>query len=172
MHMQKKRITVRLMVGCAAAALMLGLASPAAVASPKAKEQVLVVYSENRGLHIFDTNEPGIDHGDLFSRENAVSFSFGGPVVGVSYSQGEVIAHDPQSNVDVRRVFIQTLLPRGRMFFMGVSELDRGAVPPPGWSNSYAIVGGTGRYAGARGTMSLVLMPDGKTFRATARFTR
>jgi hypothetical protein len=169
---QKNRITHRLMTAGAIVALTAGLTSPVAVAAPKAKEQVLVVYSENRGLHVFDTNQVGIDHGDLFSRENAVSFTYGGPVVGVSYSQGEVIAHDPASNVDVRRVFIQTLLPKGRMYFMGVSELDRGAVPPPGWSNSYAIVGGTGRYARARGVMSLVLMPDGKTFKATARFTR
>jgi hypothetical protein len=150
--------------------LMMGIA-PAAQAAPKEKRQVLVLYSENRGLHVFDDNMPGIDHGDLFARENAISFTYGGPVVGVSYSQGEVIAHDPRTNTDVRRVFIQTLLPKGRLFGMSVSELDRGAVPAPGWVNSYAIIGGTGKYAGARGEMTLVLLPDGKTFRAVSRFT-
>jgi hypothetical protein len=146
--------------------------APIAYAAPKGKKQVLVLYSENRGLHIFDDNAPGIDEGDLFARENAISFTYGGPVIGVSYSQGEVIAHDPVSNSDVRRVFIQTLLPKGRLFGMSVSELDRGSVPAPGWVNSYAIVGGTGKYAGARGEMTLVLMPDGKTFKSTSRFTQ
>lgn len=146
--------------------------APIAQSAPKEKSQVLVVYSENRGLHIVDDNAPGIDHGDLFARENAVSYTYGGPVVGVSYSQGEVIAHDPINNTDVRRVFIQTLLPKGRLFAMSISELTRGAVPQPGWVNSYSIVGGTGAYARARGEMTLVLMPDGKTFRATSSFTR
>ena len=157
------------------AAALVGVVSvsvaPMVQAAPKGKEQVLVLYSENRGLHVFDDNTSGIDHGDLFARENAISLTYGGPVVGVSYSQGEIIAHDPVNNTDVRRVFIQTLLPKGRLFGMSISELDRGAVPEPGWVNSYAIVGGTGKYAGARGEMTLILMPDGKTFRAVSRFT-
>lgn len=161
----------RMSVAIALAGVLAVAMGPAVQAAPKDKEQVLVLYSENRGLHVFDDNTSGIDHGDLFARENAISLTYGGPVVGVSYSQGEIIAHDPVNNTDVRRVFIQTLLPKGRLFGMSISELDRGAVPEPGWVNSYAIVGGTGQYAGARGEMTLILMPDGKTFRAVSRFT-
>jgi hypothetical protein len=161
----------RFAASAAAAAMLVTVAAPVAQSAPRDEEQVLVLYSENRGLHVFDDNVTGIDHGDLFARENAISLTYGGPVVGVSYSQGEIIAHDPANNTDVRRVFIQTLLPKGRLFGMSISELDRGAVPEPGWVNSYAIVGGTGKYAGARGEMTLVLMPDGNTFRSISRFT-
>jgi hypothetical protein len=162
----------RVAVATALAGVLATGFAPLSQSAPKDKKQVLVSYSENLGLHIFDDNAPGIDHGDLFARENSVSFTYGGPVIGVSYSQGEVIAHDPVNNTDVRRVFIQTLLPKGRLFSMSISELARGAVPEPGWANTYAIVGGTGAYARARGEMTLVLMPDGKTFRSTSRFTR
>ena len=169
--MKLNRVLFRVAMTSAVAGLLLTGVAPMSQAKPKAKEQVLVLYSENRGLHVFDDNMPGIDQGDLFARENAISYTYGGPVVGVSYSQGEVIAHDPVRNSDVRRVFIQTLLPKGRLFGMSISELDRGSVPQPGWVNSYAIVGGTGKFAGARGEMTLTLMPDGKTFRSTSRFT-
>jgi hypothetical protein len=165
------RATVSVVLGSLIAGFVLGLTAPAVAAHPKDKEHVLVMFSEGRGLSYVDDNAPGIDQGDLFARENALSFTLGGPVIGVSYSQGEVIAHDPEANSDVRRVFIENLLPKGRIYMMGVSELQRGTVPKPGWVNSYAIIGGTGKYAGARGTMSLVLLPDGKTFKGTARFT-
>lgn len=140
-------------------------------AAPKDKPKVLVMYSENKSLVRVDSNETGIDHGDLFHREDALSRTLNGPVIGVSYSQAEVISHHPESNVDVRRVLIQSFLPKGRMYFMGTSELDRGALPVPGWTNSYAILGGTGIYAGARGTMTLVLLPDGKSWKSTAKYT-
>lgn len=140
-------------------------------AAPKDKPKLLVMYSENKSLVRVDTNETGIDHGDLFHREDALSRTLNGPVIGVSYSQAEVISHHPESNVDVRRVLIQSFLPMGRMYFMGTSELDRGALPAPGWTNAYAILGGTGIYAGARGTMTLELLPDGKSWKSTAKYT-
>ena len=140
-------------------------------AEPNKKPKVLVMYSENRSLVRVDTNQSGIDHGDLFHREDALSRQLNGPVIGVSYSQAEVISHHPESNVDVRRVLIQSFLPKGRMYFMGTSELALGTTPAPGWTNSYAILGGTGIYAGARGTMTLELLPDGKSWKSTAKYT-
>ncbi len=140
-------------------------------AAPNNKHKILVMYSENKSLVRVDTNEAGIDHGDLFHREDALSRTLNGPVIGVSYSQAEVISHHPETNVDVRRVLIQSFLPKGRMYFMGTSELDRGAIPAPGWTNAYAILGGTGIYAGARGTMTLELLSDGKSWKSTAKYT-
>jgi hypothetical protein len=60
------RIAARLVSESTAIAVKLGLSVPVVFAAPKSKEQVLVVYGRNRGLHIFDPNAPGIDHGDLF----------------------------------------------------------------------------------------------------------
>ena len=140
-------------------------------AAPKESKLTVVMYSETVGFHSVDGSAPGIDHGDLFHRELALSRTQGGPVVGVGYSQAEVISHSVADDVDVRRVIIEDRLPKGQLFMMGLTELKRGTTPQPGWTDTYAVVGGTGRYAGARGTQSLLLLPDGKTFKVTWRLT-
>jgi len=167
-------MNARALVPTAAALVALGvMVSNGAVASaaPKAAEVTLVMYSETVGFFNVDSNAPGIDHGDLFHRELSLSRTPGGPVVGVAYSQAEVISHSPENDVDVRRVTVEDRLPKGQLFMMGVTELRRGTTPAPGWTDTYAVIGGTGKYAGARGTQSLLLLPDGKTFKVTWRLT-
>ena len=82
-----------------------------------------------------------------------------------------MISHHAPTNVDVRRVLIQNVLPKGKMFFLGITEIVLGSVPAPGWTDTYAIVRGTGRYAGARGTLKLELLADGVTFKSTSTYT-
>jgi hypothetical protein len=149
--------------------LTTGITTASAV--PKEKPKVIVMYSETKSLVRVDTSAAGVDHGDLFHREDALSRKLNGPVIGVSYSQAEVISHNPGSNIDVRRVLIESILPKGRMFFIGTSELVLGTTPPSGWTNSYAITGGTGIYSGARGTMKLELLADGKSWKSTTTYT-
>jgi hypothetical protein len=169
MNTRAKSLRTIIIVSLAALTMSSGIAT--ATAAPNNKPKVLELYVENRGLAKVDSNEPGIDHGDLFHRELAIAKSINGPMIGVSYSQGEVISHNPEKNVDVRRVIIQNVLPKGKMFFMGVTEIDRGSVPSAGWTDNYAIIGGTGIYAGSRGTLELVLLADGKTYKSTATYT-
>ena len=76
-----------------------------------------------------------------------------------------MIAHDDKR--DIRRVLLQAFLPKGNLFLTGTSDLPIGTTPNPGWVNNYAIIGGTGKYAGATGTMTAVLLADGKTFKNT-----
>jgi hypothetical protein len=169
MNTRSKSLRSILVVAVATLTMTTGIATATAV--PKDKPNVLVLYVENRGLARVDSNEQGIDHGDLFHRELAIAKRINGPVIGVSYSQAEVISHNPEKNVDVRRVFIQNILPKGEMYFLGVTQIDRGSTPAPGWTDIYAIVGGTGIYAGARGTMSLELLADGKTYKSIRTYT-
>lgn len=169
MNAHTKSLRSILVVALATLTLATGIAT--ADAAPRDKPKVFVMYSETKSLVRVDTNATGVDHGDLFHREDSLSRKLNGPVIGVSYSQAEVISHHPENDVDVRRVIIESLLPKGRMFFIGVSELSRGTVPAPGWTNSYAITGGTGIYAGARGTMSLELLSDGKSWKSTVTYT-
>lgn len=169
MHLHKGLIKKALIVGIATVAIATGTASVSA--APKSETKVVVMYSENKSLALVDTSKSGIDHGDLFHREDAISMKLGGPVIGVSYSQAEVISFNRESNVDVRRVLIQVLLPKGRMYFEGITELGLGTTPAPGWTNAYAILGGTGIYASARGTMTTRLLPDGKNWKSTAKYT-
>lgn len=169
MNIRTKSLRSILVMALATLTMTTGVAT--ANAAPNNKPYVLELYVENRGLAKVDSNEQGIDHGDLFHRELAIAKRINGPVIGVSYSQAEIISHSPAKNVDVRRVFIQNILPKGEMYFLGVTEIDRGSTPAPGWTDIYAIVGGTGIYAGARGTLKLELLADGKTYKSIATYT-
>jgi hypothetical protein len=46
-----------------------------------------------------------------------------------------------------------------------MSKLPIGTLPQPGWTDTYAVIGGTGKYAGARGSERLTLLEDGKTYK-------
>jgi len=148
-----------------ATSIALLIATPTVAAAHDPKPTKLVLYSENIALDLVDTSKPGIDHGDLFHRKLDLSKTRGGKVIGVGYTQGEVIAHDDKR--DIRRVLLQAFLPKGNLFLTGTSDLPIGTTPNPGWVNNYAIIGGTGKYAGATGTMTAVLLADGKTFKNT-----
>lgn len=147
---------------CLVAAIGSVLIAPAAVA---ADTTTIVLYAETRGLARVDANAPGTDHSDLVHREFALSRTRGGPVIGVSYSQAVVVAYNPVAKVDVRRVDTQKILPGGTLSTTGLSDLVIGTIPQPGWKDTYAVIGGTGKYAGARGTEQLTLLEDGKTFK-------
>jgi hypothetical protein len=125
----------------------------------------MVLYAENRGIARIENNTQGPDNGDLVHRELALSKTLKGAVIGVSYSQSEIIAYNPEAKTDMRRVDIETSLPGGWMFFRGMSKLPIGSLPQPGWTDTYAVIGGTGKYAGARGYERLTLLEDGKTYK-------
>jgi hypothetical protein len=144
------------------------IATPTVATAHEPKPKRLVLYSENVTLDLIDTSKPGIDHGDLFHRKLNLSKTLGGKVIGVGYTQGEVIAFDDKR--DIRRVMLQAFLPGGNLFLTGTSDLPIGTIPEPGWVNTYAITGGTGKYAGATGTMTAVLLTDGKSFKNTLRY--
>lgn len=164
-----KRLTLTvgaLAAGCALlAASVPSVANAAPGADPK-KPTKVVLYAENRGIARVDNNASGaLEHGDSVNRELAISQTPGGKVIGVSYSQAEIVAYNPEAKVDVRRVHVINQLPGGDLITEGLSNLPIGSVPGPGWKDTYAIIGGTGKYAGVRGTEQLTLMADGKTFK-------
>ena len=151
---------------CLAVAASAILMAPAAAAAPSSGGTTFVVYAENRGIARIDNNAQGPDNGDLVHRELALSRTLKGPVIGVSYSQSEIIAYNPESKIDVRVVDIEDSLPGGWIFFRGVGQLPIGTLPQPGWTATYAVIGGTGKYADARGVKRLTLLADGVTFKA------
>jgi len=160
----------------AAGLLLAGSTMSPAVAAPKSHEATvtkLVLYAENRGLARVDNDADGaLENGDIVHRELAITLKRGGEVIGVAYSQAEVVIYDAQAKIDVRRVNIQTQLPGGDLIIIGVSKLPVGAVPQPGWQETYAIVGGTGKYEGARGSEKLTVLEDRKTFKVVLTFVR
>jgi len=160
---------------CVAAVALSMLAGPAAVfiapaghAAPAADKRAattIVLYAENRGIARIENNAPGPDNSDLVHRELALSFTLKGPVIGVTYSQAEIVAYNPVAKPDIRRVDTEKSLPGGWLFTTGMSKLAIGTLPQPGWTDTYAVIGGTGKYAGARGTERLTLLEDGVTYK-------
>jgi len=140
-------------------------------AAETSAENRAVYYSRTVSLIQSDQNVEGLDHGDLFLREQAVSRTLSGPTIGVAFSQAEVVAHHVSDDVDVRRITIQSYLPKGEIFTIGTSQSPRGATPRPGWTATYAIIGGTGKYKGARGVEKITLLDDGETFRIEYTYT-
>lgn len=156
-------IAVSMLAGTAAM-----FSAPAANAAPSADKKAattLVLYAENRGIARIDNNAVGPDNSDLVHRELALSFTLKGPVIGVTYSQAEIVAYNPVAKIDIRRVETQKSLPGGLLFTAGISKLAIGTLPQPGWTDTYAVIGGTGKYAGARGSERLTLLEDGKTYK-------
>jgi hypothetical protein len=161
------RLTRGLIFVTTAAALVV-LSSPLANAFPTAAPKgatTLVLFAENRGIARLDNNAQGPSNGDLVHRELALSRTLSGEVIGVSYSQAEIVAYNPEAKTDVRRVDVEDSLPGGWLFIRGMSTLPIGSLPQAGWTDTYAVIGGTGIYAGVHGYERLTLLADGKTFR-------
>ena len=171
-----KRIFISFGVVMAANLLVASSAISPAVAAPRSDETTvttLVFYAENRGVARIDNDADGtLEHGDILHRELALSRTRTGEIVGVSYTQSEIIAYKPEAGVDIRRVNSQKQLPGGDLIIIGLSSLPVGTVPQPGWQETYAIVGGTGKYEGARGSEKLTLLEDGKTFKLVLRIIK
>lgn len=157
------KTAVRLCLAVAASTILL---APATSAGPSSSGTTFVLYAENRGIARIENNAQGPDNGDLVHRELALSRTLKGPVIGVSYTQSEIIAYNPESKIDVRAVDIEDSLPGGWIFYKGVTQLPIGTLPQPGWTATYAIIGGTGKFADARGIKRLTLLADGITFKA------
>ena len=168
------RISRGLLVSCTAAALVL-MGSPVAQALPSADPKdatTMVLYAENRGIARLDNNAQGPSNGDIVHRELALSRTLNGPVIGVSYAQSEIVAYNPEAKTDIRRVDTEKSIPGGWLFTRGMSTLPIGSLPQPGWKDTYAVIGGTGIYAGVRGYERLTLLPDGKTFKVVITLWR
>ena len=161
------RITRGLLTVSATVALLV-LGTPIANAVPSAVPKgttTLVLFAENRGIARLDNNAHGPSNGDLVHRELALSRTLSGEVIGVSYSQSEIVAYNPEAKTDIRRVDVENSIPGGWLFMRGMSKLPIGTLPQPGWTDTYAVIGGTGTYAGVHGYERLTLLQDGKTFK-------
>jgi hypothetical protein len=137
-----------------------------AAASPTAgvARTVLVIKVKSitiSGTH-FDAAPKGLSKGDQFvgrSRLLNAARQFGKPVGAVVGSDDSVLTLTSSTTATVSGV---ARLPGGTLRFKGGGHLSNGASPP------IPVIGGTGRYAGARGT---VVVGPGNTPLNTYRLT-
>ncbi|MBU3702603.1 MAG: hypothetical protein FGM58_11220, partial [Acidimicrobiia bacterium] len=140
------------------AAVTTSIASCSGAAGSSSATTRITLYAENTSLVRVDGNATGPDNGDLVHRRLSLSFSRGGPVIGSAWSQSEIVDVDTDTKVDLRGFDGELSLPEGWIFVRGMATLPIGTVPQPGWTDTYAVIGGTGAYEGARGTERLTLL--------------
>ncbi len=149
--MNTRRLTVALV---AAAATTLALAGPAAAVRPAAPSGSLTIYTHQTQRDVLDLGETGTTVGDVVTGSGTLALKKGGKMVGsYSYRSETVTVNIPGGNESRLSTNVYTL-PGGTIMATGLVSIQQGTRPTK--PQPQIIVGGTGRYAGARGTMTLV----------------
>lgn len=145
--------------------------SSGAIAAPSDKPKTLTTYTTNDNVIVVDLDGAGLNHGDKVHRKGNISLTQGGKVIGVSYTQAEIVHSDQTNATDVRKLTIQAVYPKGQVHYVGLAEVKLGELVRPGFKLEFTIVGGTGIYAGIQGTVVSTLLPDGVTTKSKSTYT-
>jgi hypothetical protein len=139
-----------------ATALSLSL-STAAFAGDKA----MVFYSDIVEPTMIDMAPKGPSLGDMYVRNGAVRSSENGPVIGEYFSQATIIMLDTANDKAARSYMAEIVLAEGTIYHQDIVQLNHGRPIEEGHKHSGAIIGGTGKYAGIRGSYDLELLKGG-----------
>ena len=145
--------------------------SSGATAAPSDNPKTLTTYTTTDSVIVVDPDGAGLDHGDIVHRKGNISLTRGGKVIGVSYTQAEVVYVYKTNATDVRKLSIQAVYPKGQVFYVGLAEVKLGELVRPGYKLEFTIVGGTGIYAGIQGTVVSTLLSDGVTTKSKSTYT-
>jgi hypothetical protein len=145
-----------------ATALSLSL-STAAFAGDKA----MVFYSDIVEPTMIDMAPKGPSLGDMYVRNGAVRSSENGPVIGEYFSQATIIMLDTANDKSARSYMAEIVLAEGTIYHQDIVQLNHGRPIEEGHKHSGAIIGGTGKYAGIRGSYDLELLKGGKAVKVT-----
>jgi hypothetical protein len=143
-------------------AVMAGLST-----SATAQENSLTTYSPHVDPHYVDVAPAGPSVGDQYMRRGVVMFDLKGPMVGEYYSQASLIFMDTIAKQSSRAYTHEVILPDGSIYTWDVVQTDHGGPVSAGHKHEGAIIGGTGKYAGVRGTYTLERMSSGDAFKTT-----
>ena len=117
--------------------------------------QTLTTYTTLGKPEYVDVPPAGLSLGDMYVRRAAIKFSEEGDNVGEYYSQATIVYYDEASGASARSFFKKVSLPEGAIYKMDFISTQSG--PAAAGTHTYggALVGGTGAYAGIRGTYTL-----------------
>jgi hypothetical protein len=135
-----------------------------------AQEQKLIVYSSISQPEYVDVGPKGPSEGDHYMRHGEVRFLPEGPVIGEYYTMATIVYLNTAIQKSARNFVAETLLPGGTIYKMDVVQLDHGNPVEAGHIHSGAIIGGTGIYAGIRGTYTIEILPSGVLSKDTHDF--
>lgn len=151
----------------AAAALALSVAVPASATAPAAPSGSLTVFSDETQHNVLDLGGSGTTVGDVVTGSGTTSWTKGGKQVGTfAYRAETVRVNMPGGNLTRINNAVYDL-PGGTLMTAGLVSIQQGTEPTK--PQPLIIVGGTGKYAGANGTATLV--PNAKYYKVTFTFT-
>lgn len=151
-----RRVVTALMGG---ALLTLLVAAPTVQAAPKSA-QVITVIGSNAILAIDDENVPGPSPGDVRTLSLSLANAKGQPAGRADIVQ-TLTRQD--GNVGTALKVVELTLPKGTITAMGLTEFTNFTDPqgrPNDETEQIAIVGGTGAFVGAKGSIDIVVLPD------------
>lgn len=132
-----------------------------------AQDNSLIFYSPHVDPHYVDMAPAGLSIGDQYTRHGDVMSDSKGPSIGEYYSQATLIFLDAAAKKSARTYRHEVILPGGTIYAWDVVQTDHGEPVRPGHMHEGAIIGGTGEYAGIRGTYKIELMSSGDVFKTT-----
>ena len=135
-----------------------------------AQEQTLTVYLKKGYLEYFDEGpkEPSI--GDMYVRQGEVSLSADGEAVGEYFTKATIVYLNKEINKSVRSYTAEIILPEGSIYKTDFLRMRDGKPISKDHKHTGAIVGGTGKYAGIRGSYTLGVSPSGNDAKTTLTY--
>jgi len=151
----------------ASAALAVSVAAPALAVAPAAPSGSLVVFNDETQHNVLDLGGSGVTVGDVVTGSGSVALTKGGKSIGTfAYRAETVKVNMPGGNLNRINNSVYDL-PDGTIMVAGLVSVQQGTEPTK--PQPLIIVGGTGKYAGANGTVTLT--PAKKYYKATFTFT-
>lgn len=135
-----------------------------------AQEHTLTMYSQLSQPEYIDIAPQDVSVGDMYLRRGGMSLTPDGPVVGEYYTQATIVHLDNAQQKSARSFLKEFILPDGSIYSMDFVQTDHGKPAAGRHTHEGAIVGGTGKYAGIRGTYTLEIAADAKTAKTTLRY--
>jgi hypothetical protein len=149
-----------------AALLALALMPACGLRSTNSSTETLTVYQDAPKMKVLDLGEPGNSPGDVYHFFAPLHSSPGGPVIGEVFGSKTLVKLATEANPDLEQR--ATLLSftfsdrQDQIIALGVADYSPTAGEfNPSQPRARAILGGTGKYMGARGQLTSTRNADG-----------
>lgn len=145
-------------------AAVIAFAGPA-TAAPSGN--TLTVYENQVQREVLDLGGDGPTIGDVITGSGPITRTVGGPSIGTFVYRAETVAVNMPGGLENRLSTIWVTLPKGSIAATSLVSVPQGTRPVA--VQPHVIMGGTGAYAGVRGTMMFKPI-SADVYRLTYRF--
>ena len=146
--------------------LLAGLAHPAC-----AEEYKSVTYADIDEPQMVDIEPAGPSLGDMYMRHGVKRSAPDGPVIGEYYTQAIIVYLDPLNQKSARSYFSEQILDDGSIYMADIVETTHGRPVEPRHAHEGTVVGGTGKYAGIKGTYTVEVLDSGNIAKTTISYS-